>query len=216
MKLGSDGSDHFFLRASIHPTSAISRERRSMTSFPWASASASTVLSRLEMSWWARYARSCSDKASTSATFSAVTLMRIQYRPGLEIDKGKINAITMPIFHGKLLSAAPSPVVPPPLSLNPLMLFCGVCEFLRLTPFNLLPGDGGAANPARDAARWPLPNSNAPTRTGLRCTISPDWKGSTQSKTFSNVALASCWTVSAFRRLSWASTSFARLAFCTA
>src|SRR5208337_4938793 len=60
--------------------SSISRERRSMTSFHCVSASASTVLSRLAMSCRARNARSCSGKASTSATLSAAMLMRPKYR----------------------------------------------------------------------------------------------------------------------------------------
>ena len=55
-------------RASTRP-SAISRERRSMTSFHCVSASASTVSSRLAISWRARNARSFSGRANTSATF---------------------------------------------------------------------------------------------------------------------------------------------------
>lgn len=60
--------------------SAISQERRSMTACHCVSASASTEPSRLAMSCWARNARSCSGKASTSATFSAVMLMLPEYR----------------------------------------------------------------------------------------------------------------------------------------
>src|SRR5690242_11656926 len=60
--------------------SSISRERRSMTSCHCVSASASTVSSRLAMSWRARNARSFSGRASTSATFSAAMLMRPKYR----------------------------------------------------------------------------------------------------------------------------------------
>jgi hypothetical protein len=66
-------------RPSTRP-SAISRERRSMTSFHWVSASGSTVLSRLAISWRASNARSCSGQANTSAISSAAMLMRSQYR----------------------------------------------------------------------------------------------------------------------------------------
>ena len=51
-----------------------------MTSCHCVSASASTVSLRLAMSWRARNARSCSGKASTSATFSGAMLLRLKYR----------------------------------------------------------------------------------------------------------------------------------------